>query len=145
MFKGLIFLLFLFSTSAVAVDYAAMVKQEGNALVLSVGGERIASIDEYGLKSKKVQQQILDRAVKQVDFCATKGRWGSSLADEAKDKIGNVKFHINRLYEMTKDIKIPRYMIVDNERMIREAYRHGYKDHYQFGVQVIKDCLVNGF
>jgi hypothetical protein len=145
MFKGLIFLLLVVSTSAVATDYVAMVEQDGNALILSIGGERIASIDGYGLKSKEMQQKILNVALVQVESCITKGRWGSSVADEAKDKIGSVEFHINRLHEMTEGINIKRYVIVDSERMIREAYRHGYEDPYQFGVQVIKDCLINGF
>jgi hypothetical protein len=143
MFKGLIFLLCIISTSV--FGYTAIVEQVGNDLVLSIEGKRIVFIDRYGIKSKETQEKILDSVLKQVDFCTTKGQWGKSLADEAKDKIGNVNSHIKFLHEMTEGYDIPHYMIVDTERMIREAYRSGHKDPHQFGIQVIKECLVNGF
>ena len=146
MIKGLIFsLLFLFSSVAFAYDYAFMMKPIGNDLVLSIDGKRVATISEYKLKSKERQKKILDSALKGLDFCTSKGKWGHSLADEAKHKINNVEHHIDYLKEMVKGANVPRHMIVDNERMIREAYRSGHKDPYAFGKRMILECLQNGF
>ena len=146
MFKGLIFsLLLIFSTVASAYEYAFKIEQVGNDLVLSIEGTDVASIDKYGLKSKEEQKRILDGALKVVDFCTAKGKWGSSVADEAKHKINSVEYHINHLKKITEGEKIPPHMIVDSERVIREAYRSGHKDPISFGKLVILQCLRSGF
>lgn len=145
MVKGLIFLLVSFSTSvaAGAFDYAFMIEQVDDDLILSIDAVRVASIGNIGKGDDK--QGIIDAALSSVDFCSSKGQWGKAIAEEAKDKINNVEYHITHLYETVEGTDIPRYATVDDERVIREAYRYGYRDPYQFGIYIIKVCLTIGF
>ena len=96
-------------------------------------------------QSKEEQEKILESALNGLEFCSAKGRWGSAIADEAKHKINDVKYHLDYLEKMTEGVNIPRHMIVDNQRMIREAYRDGYKNPYMFGKRIILECLENGY
>ena len=109
MFKGLILsLLLLASTTVLANDYNYIVKQIDNSLVLIVDGEVFATINDFKLRPKEEQLQILNGALRSADLCVAKGKWGSSVADEAKHKINSAEHHIDQFHKMTKDTKVPQ-------------------------------------
>ena len=56
-----------------------------------------------------------------------------------------MNFHLNYVEKTTQGKGIPRYVIVDTERVIREAYRFGYKNPRDFGFDVILNCLNSGY
>ena len=150
MFKGLILsllltLLLTVSPTVTAYDYNYIVKQVNNDLVLLVEGEAFATINDFKLRPKEEQLQILNGALRSADLCVAKGKWGSSVADEAKHKINSAEYHINHLHKMTSDAKVPQHMVTDGERVIRDAYRVGHKNPINFGKRVILECLTHGY
>lgn len=80
-----------------------------------------------------------------VGMCIAKGKWGRSVADEAKDKINTIEYHLYHLGKKTNGRRLTDEVLADGERVIREAYESGYKDPVKFGKTVILNCLAKGY
>jgi len=80
-----------------------------------------------------------------VDMCIAKGKWGSSVADEAKHKLNSIEYHLYYLNKKTNGRRLPDVVLADGEQIIRKAYSSGHKDPIKFGTTIILNCLHKGY
>jgi len=141
---------FLFAKPANAQEgvnrFTFNVKEEGADLNIYLNDEytklRIPGIKQY---SKAQQEKILDQLSGSLQFCASKGNWAHDVAYRAglDPRPTTVQSEINKMLATWTEAK--RATLVDAERVIRTAFKHGYEDPYEFARKNVIWCMTENF